>query len=66
MEKGHLLVLATAIASGCAVFYNASAVKGAGPVEFALAKNALTAFLLVGVILLLGKWREALSLSRTQ
>ncbi len=66
MNKGHLLVLATAISSGFAVFYNATATKGIDPLAFTLVKNSLTALMLAGIVLLFGTWREFLKLNSRQ
>lgn len=59
-------MLATAISSGMAVFYNSFAAKGVDALAFTLAKNSITALFLVGMLLALGSWREFASLSRKQ
>jgi drug/metabolite transporter (DMT)-like permease len=58
LAKGYLLVLATAIISGFAIFINQFAVKGFNPYVFTGLKNLATAFFLTSLILIAGDWRK--------
>ena len=66
ISKGKLFVLATAIASGIAVFYNAYAVKNADPLVFTTLKNILTAIMLVAIAAFVGSWKEFIQLKASQ
>ncbi|MDE1798577.1 MAG: DMT family transporter, partial [Candidatus Micrarchaeota archaeon] len=66
IDKGKLLVLATAISSGIAVFYNAYAVQNADPLVFTALKNTLTALMLVALAAFAGQWKEFVALKAGQ
>ncbi len=66
LDKGRLLVLATAISSGMAVYFNATQVKGADPIAFTTLKNLLTALMLLAMGMALASWGELAKLTRRQ
>lgn len=66
MNKGLILVVATAIISGFSVFINKFGVAMNNPDIFAFAKNTAVAFLLGAVILLFKNRRELFTLKRQQ
>lgn len=62
-----VLALITAVISGTNNFLTKIAVTAVkDPIVYTTLKNAIVAVLLIGIILVLGKWREILSLTRKQ
>lgn len=62
-----VLALITAVISGTNNFLGKIAVTAVkDPIVFTTLKNVIVAALLVGIILMLGKWREIISLTRGQ
>lgn len=66
MNKGILLVLATALISGISIFLNAFGVKGLDPFTFTGAKNLIVAVLLISIIALSTRAQELKELSAKQ
>lgn len=66
MNKGVLLVLATAVISGFSIFLNAYGVAGLDPYAFTGAKNLIVALLLISVIALATRLSELKTLTRRQ
>lgn len=64
---GTLMAGSTALISGISIFFNKIAVSGfQDPFVFTAVKNSITAIFLIGIVLLLGKWREIRSLKPGQ
>lgn len=62
-----ILALATAVISGTNNFLGKIAVTAVkDPIVYTTLKNAIVAAFLIGIILMLGKWREIISLTRGQ
>lgn len=62
-----VLALITAVISGTNNFFTKIAVTAVkDPIIYTTLKNAIVAALLIGIILMLGKWREIISLTRGQ
>jgi drug/metabolite transporter (DMT)-like permease len=66
INKGMLLVLATALISGLSIFLNSYAVKGFDSDVFTFSKNLAVAILLTVGILSFGLWNEIKSLTKKQ
>ncbi|HII17578.1 TPA: DMT family transporter [Candidatus Woesearchaeota archaeon] len=65
-KKGLVLVLFTAIISGCSIFINSFGVAGFDSSVFTFSKNLVVAAMLAALLLLFGKWEEVKRLSRRQ
>lgn len=66
MQRGHLLVLATALISGVSIFLNKFGVAGFNPFVYTGAKNVVVAVMLFSAIALLGQWKRLKALSMRQ
>lgn len=65
-KKGIALALAAAFISGLSVFINSVGVSGQDPFAYTLLKNAFAGVLFAAALLVLGNYKDLLSLSRSQ
>jgi len=65
-KKGVALALCAALISGLSVFINSVGVAGQDPFAYTILKNAFAGILFAAALLLLGNYKDVLSLSRSQ